>query len=258
MSSCTVRVRDVHSARPIRRTPLVLSVAFLSAIQFSSIVCCVCSLGIDARFTCSARHSNLYACSALRTVVASKRRVVHRSANLNVISGLAAEKFEKGHRDARSADTIVLCLTNCARCLWLILFLMPYIVCFLSRLAARHNNNNHIESLSLDWNRDGSAMVFNEPYFETKESNVTAPLGGTAYLMCKIRNLGDRTVSFLSFAFFTLSCISVGEKPMFEKGMRERDFCAAIIDLRPVLPFISFSPPLTRCVCFKLGEQITI
>lgn len=45
----------------------------------------------------------------------------------------------------------------------------------------------------MDWNRE--AMIFNEPYFETKESNVTAPLGGTAYLTCRIRNLADRSVS---------------------------------------------------------------
>src|SRR5690349_8823011 len=49
----------------------------------------------------------------------------------------------------------------------------------------------------------------NEPFFVTKEAhNVTAPLGGMAYLQCRIQQLGDRVVSLnlslISFFFLIL------------------------------------------------------
>lgn len=41
---------------------------------------------------------------------------------------------------------------------------------------------------------------FRGPYFDTSASkNVTALVGKTAYLNCRVRNLGNRTVSFNIF-----------------------------------------------------------
>src|SRR5687768_13711018 len=40
------------------------------------------------------------------------------------------------------------------------------------------------------------------PFIDKASSpNVTALLGKTAYLNCRVRNLGDKTVSFLNFIF---------------------------------------------------------
>lgn len=67
--------------------------------------------------------------------------------------------------------------------------------------------NGNINTLS-----DGSTAYpiessITSPYFETDVSNnVTALLGKSAYLSCRVRNLGNKTVSIMFF-FFSLICM---------------------------------------------------
>lgn len=56
------------------------------------------------------------------------------------------------------------------------------------------------ENFELDYNSNDKEVINNAlnrgPYFETSASkNVTALVGKTAYLNCRIRNLGNKTVS---------------------------------------------------------------
>lgn len=65
----------------------------------------------------------------------------------------------------------------------------------------------------------GNALEFpgsrSGPYFDKVASkNVTALLGKTAYLNCRVKNLGNKTVSTLSESvqhyYFLTSCINEG------------------------------------------------
>lgn len=52
-----------------------------------------------------------------------------------------------------------------------------------------------------DWPTQASTL--NGPYFDTTSmpANVTGLVGKTVYLVCKVKNLGNRTVSWVSSIF---------------------------------------------------------
>ena len=61
-------------------------------------------------------------------------------------------------------------------------------------------------SLDLDNNETNNNIIKNPldrgPYFDISASkNVTALVGNTAYLNCRVRNLGNRTVSFMFITY---------------------------------------------------------
>lgn len=59
-----------------------------------------------------------------------------------------------------------------------------------------HNNNNNLND---DLNKN---PLDRGPYFDISASkNVTALVGNTAYLNCRVKNLGNRTVSITKKAF---------------------------------------------------------
>lgn len=57
-----------------------------------------------------------------------------------------------------------------------------------------------------------SANKWNEPYFDISvPNNVTALVGKSAYLSCKVRNLGNKTVSATHFIFPLLFSMAMNE-----------------------------------------------
>ena len=64
--------------------------------------------------------------------------------------------------------------------------------------SARHSNEYDIDNNNNNNNLNMMSSNFRGPYFDTSVSkNVTALVGKTAYLNCRVRNLGNKTVSFV-------------------------------------------------------------
>ena len=89
--------------------------------------------------------------------------------------------------------------------------LIPGITMCYQRPSVNHNansNNNHFDQKPTHQPHSAFGHKWTEPYFDvTMPRNITSLVGKSAYLGCRVRNLGNKTVSTTLVLMFYSSCV---------------------------------------------------
>lgn len=108
----------------------------------------------------------------------------------------------------------------------ILLFILSYGLCFCRQFAgvssaflhqyAKDGYNTFDDTSTIFPSHNSiTASKWNEPYFDNSVgNNVTALVGKSAYLTCKVRNLGNKTVSIITSIWWILNEYTRPENPL--------------------------------------------